>query len=173
LDEASVPGRQRAETFDLLRLVDDLKEGHESEFKRHKIDMKIHSPKGPLRVRLVKGMLVQILENLLSNSVYWMKIRSDRESSYRPKIDVHIDNAPLTIRFSDNGRGIAPDHRERVFRAYWSLKEKSKRRGLGLFIAASNAEDLKGRLTLSDKADRQTGRLHEFILELPDSSIVR
>jgi len=173
LDEASVPGRQRAETFDLIRLVEDLKEGHGPQFARHSIDMRIRMPKGPLRVKLVKGMIVQIFENLLSNSVYWMKLRADREAGYRPTIDVRIETDPLTIRFSDNGRGIAPDHRERVFRAYWSLKEKSKRRGLGLFIAASNAADLKGRLTLSDKADKQTGRLHEFVLELPDAAVVR
>jgi signal transduction histidine kinase len=173
LDEASVPGRQRAETFDLVQLVEDLKEGHAPQFARHGIEMKIRAPKRPLRVKLVKGMVVQILENLLSNSVYWMKIRADREASYRPAIDVRIETDPLTIRFSDNGRGIAPDHRERVFRAYWSLKEKSKRRGLGLFIAASNATDLKGRLTLSNKADKQTGRLHEFVLELPDAAVVR
>ncbi len=173
LDEASVPGRQRAETFDLVRLVHDLKEGHTPQFARHRIEMRIKTPKGPFRVKLVKGMVVQILENLISNSVYWMKIRADREAGYRPVIEVRIEAAPLMIRFSDNGRGIAPDHCERVFRAYWSLKEKSKRRGLGLFIAASNAADLKGRLTLSDKADKQTGRLHEFVLELPDSAVVQ
>jgi len=172
LDEASVPGRQRAETFDLVRLVEDLKDGHAAQFARHHIDMKIKA-RGPLKVKLVKGMVVQILENLLANSIYWMKIRADREASYRPVIDIRIEADPLTIRFSDNGRGIAPDHRERVFRAYWSLKEKSKRRGLGLFIAASNAEDLKGKLTLSEKADRQTGRLHEFVLELPDAAVVQ
>jgi signal transduction histidine kinase len=173
LDEASVPGRQRAETFDLGRLIEDLKDGHAAQFARHHIDMKIRAPKGPLKVKLVKGMVVQILENLLANSIYWMKVRADREASYRPAIDIRIEVDPLTIRFADNGRGIAPDHSERVFRAFWSLKEKSKRRGLGLFIAASNAEDLKGKLTLSDKADRQTGRLHEFVLELPDSAVVR
>jgi len=172
LDEASVPGRQRAETFDLLQLVDDLKEGHAAQFERHNIELRIKAPKGPLRVKLVKGMVVQILENLLSNSVYWMKIRAAREKSYHPTIDIRIDADPLTIRFSDNGSGIAPDHQERVFRAYWSLKEKSKRRGLGLYIAKSNAEDLKGSLTLSEKADKQTGRLHEFVLELPDSAVV-
>lgn len=172
LDEASVPGRQRAETFDLLQLVQDLKEGHAAQFERHHIELKVKAPKGPLRVKLVKGMVVQILENLISNSVYWMRLRADREASYQPIIDIRIDTNPLTIRFSDNGRGIAPDHQERVFRAYWSLKEKSKRRGLGLFVAKSNAEDLKGSLTLSDKPDKQTGRLHEFVLELPDSSVV-
>lgn len=172
LDEASVPGRQRSEIFDLIDLVADLKEGHAPQFARHRIEMRIKAPKGPLRVKLVRGMVVQILENLLSNSIYWMKMRADREAAYHPVIDIRIEMDPLTIRFSDNGRGIAPDHRERVFRAYWSLKEKSKRRGLGLFIAATNAEDLKGRLTLSEKADKQTGRLHEFVLELPDSAVV-
>lgn len=172
LDEASVPGRQRAETFDLIQLVEDLKEGHAAQFARHGIEMKIKAPKRPLKVKLVKGMLVQILENLLSNSVYWMKIRADREAGFRPAIYIRIDTDPLTIRFSDNGRGIASDHRDRVFRAYWSLKEKSKRRGLGLFIAKSSAEDLKGRLSLSDKPDKKTGRLHEFVLELPDSVVV-
>jgi signal transduction histidine kinase len=148
-------------------------ESHLSEFSRHGIRMDVKGPKGGLRVKLVKGMVVQIVENLVSNSVYWMTIRSQRESSYEPRITVRVETEPLTIRFSDNGRGIAPDHRERVFRAYWSLKEKSKRRGLGLFIAKSNAEDLKGGLSLSDKADPQTGRLHEFVLELPDSAVVQ
>ena len=172
LDEASVPGRQRAETFDLVQLIEDLREGHAPQFARHRIDMRIKVPKGPLRVKLVKGMLVQIIENLLSNSIHWMKIRAEREAGFQPTIEVRVEKDPLTIRFSDNGNGIAPDHHERVFRAYWSLKEKSKRRGLGLFIAKSNAEDLKGNLTLSEKADSQTGRLHEFVLELPDSALV-
>ena len=173
LDEASVPGRQQPETFDLVKMVEDLKDGHAPQFARHGIDMRIRKPKRPLRVKLVKGMLVQILENLISNSVYWMKIRSDRERAYEPMIDIQITADPLRITFSDNGRGIAPDHRERIFRAYWSLKEKTKRRGLGLFIAASNAEDLKGSLTLSENPDRATGRLHEFVLELPDSAVVQ
>lgn len=173
LDEASVSGRQRAEMFDLVRLLEDLKEGHAAQFARHRIDMRIRGSRGPLRVKLVKGMVVQILENLISNSIYWMEIRAERERGYRPVIEVRIEKDPLTIRFSDNGRGIAPDHSERVFRPYWSLKEKSKRRGLGLFIAASNAADLKGRLTLSDKPNPETGRLHEFVLELPDSAVVQ
>ena len=173
LDEASVSGRQRTETFDLARLLEDLREGHAPQFTRHRIEMRIEAPKGPLRVRLVKGMLVQILENLISNSIYWMKMRAERDASFRPAINVRVEIDPLTIHFSDNGNGIAPDHRERVFRAYWSLKEKSKRRGLGLYIAKSNAEDLRGDLVLSEKADNRTGRLHEFLLTLPDAAIVK
>lgn len=173
LDEASVSGRQRTETFDLGVLVDDLKEGHAAQFARHNIDMRIVRPKGPLRVKLVKGMVVQILENLLSNSIYWMQLRADREKSYIPVITLKIELDPLTIYFADNGRGVAPDHAERIFRPFWSLKEKNKRRGLGLYIASENAKHLRGRLSISNKRDRQTGRLHEFVLELPDAAVVR
>jgi signal transduction histidine kinase len=171
LDEASVSGRQRSELFDLGDLVEDLKEGHKAQFGRHGIEMKIVRPKGAIRVKLVKGMVVQILENLLSNSVYWMNLRADREADYKPVVTVKITTDPLAIHFSDNGRGIAPDHRERVFRPFWSLKEKQKRRGLGLYIASENAKHLKGSLSLSDKPDRVTERLHEFVLELPDGAL--
>lgn len=173
LDQLSVSGRQRAEVFDLGELFDDLKEGHAAQFSRHGIQMKVKKPSAPVRVKLVKGMVVQILENLLSNSVYWMKMRAAREASYVPTVSVRIEADPPTICFSDNGRGIAPDHSEKVFRPFWSLKEKSKRRGLGLFIARENATYLGGQLTLSDKADRQTGRLHEFVLELPERALVQ
>lgn len=173
LDQLSVSGRQRSEVFDLSELMDDLKEGHAAQFKRHGIVLNVDKPTGPLQVKLVKGMVVQILENLLSNSIYWMQLRAAREVRFVPTISVRIEMNPPSIYFSDNGRGIAPDNRERVFRPFWSLKEKSKRRGLGLFIARENATYLGGQLILSEKPDPQTKRLHEFILELPDGAAVR
>jgi hypothetical protein len=71
-------------------------------FVRHR-----YARHGPLRVKLVRGMVVQILESRISNASYWMKIRADREAAYHPVIDVRIETDPLMIRFSDNGLGIA------------------------------------------------------------------
>lgn len=169
LDPLSVSGRQRSEAFDLAQLLEDLREGHAAQFRRHNMIFHVERPGGPLRIRAVKGMVVQILENLISNSVYWMQLRATRESEYEPRITVTLLRDPVTIRFRDNGRGIAPEHREKVFRPFWSLKEKSKRRGLGLFIARECASYLGGRLYLSDATDADSGRLNEFVLELPDS----
>jgi signal transduction histidine kinase len=86
---------------------------------------------------------------------------------------VRIEDNPATLHFSDNGRGVSQANREKVFRPFWSLKEKTKRRGLGLFIARECATYLGGTLILSDLADKETGRLHEFVLELPDGVAVR
>ncbi len=171
LDQMSVSGRQRAEVFDIGGLLEDLKEGHAVQFARHGINMKIHKPTGPLRVKLIKGMVVQILENLISNSIYWTQMRVAKESKYVPIIDVRITADPLTIYFKDNGQGISPDHREKVFEPFWSLKEKSKRRGLGLFIAHENAQHLEGNIILSEKSDSVTGRLNTFIIEFPEGSV--
>jgi signal transduction histidine kinase len=173
LDPLSISGRQRSEVFDLVQLIEDLKEGHDAQFRRHKIDFKFASSSPSVRVRTVKGMIVQILENLISNSVYWMDLRTKREIRYVPTISVVLEGDPVSIRFTDNGRGVAAENVEKIFRPFWSQKEKAKRRGLGLFIARECAVYLGGSLTLSGIEDAETHRLHEFVLELPDAVTLR
>ena len=172
LDQLSVSGRQRSEAFDLGELIEELKTGHAAQFRRHNINFNFKPSSAPIRIRVVKGMLIQILENLISNSIYWMKMRASRESRYKPTISIQIDTDPLVIYYSDNGNGIAVENQEKIFRPFWSLKEKSKRRGLGLYIARENATYMGGRLSLSSNADSETKRLHEFVLELPDGVTV-
>ena len=172
LDPLSVSGRQRKETFNLGILIDDALSGHELQFDRHNVKLEVTMPKDAIRVRAVKGMIVQIIENLVSNSLYWLDLRSEHEPGFQPHITISMENNPLTITYEDNGRGIAKENQEKVFRAFFSLKEKSKRRGLGLYIARECAEYHGGTLTLDDKVNRETGRLHRFILTLPDEVVV-
>ena len=168
LDPLSVSGRQRRELFNLGTLVADIVSGHQLQFQRHDVTVSVTMPEQPLRVRAVKGMIVQILENLLSNSLYWLRLRKEHEPALQPRIAIAVDIEPLTISYADNGRGIARENREKVFRAFFSLKEKAKRRGLGLFIARECAAYHGGSLTLEDRVDSQTGRLHRFVLQFPD-----
>lgn len=167
LDPLSVSGRQRTEVFNLNDLVRDTLEAHDVQFARQNIALQLSVPETPLRIRAVKGMVIQILENLISNSVYWLSMRSEREPSFKPNISISVHNGPPSIYFEDNGRGIAPENRDEVFKPFFSLKEKSKRRGLGLFIAREAAEYHGGALTLDEDLNPDTGRLHRFILELP------
>lgn len=170
LDPLSVSGRQRSEAFALDSLIREQLEGHEAQFERHNVTVKLELPKRPLMVRAVKGMIVQILENLISNSLYWIDIRVAREHSHKPEIRITLESGPPTLTYEDNGRGIAPSNADKIFRPFWSLKERKARRGLGLFIAREAAERHKGSLVLSDQVDPTTGRMHRFILELPGDS---
>ena len=117
-------------------------------------------------------MFVQVIENLVSNSIYWLDLRRLYDPDFKPSITINIVAPPLKITFEDNGRGIATENKERVFRAFFSLKEKSKRRGLGLFIARDCVEYHGGTLTLDDSINQETGRHHRFLLQLPGEVIV-
>jgi signal transduction histidine kinase len=167
LDPLSISGRQRTEVFALDELIRDTVEAHEAQFARHNVSLHLDLPDKPLRVRAVKGMVVQILENLISNSIYWLDIRSARERRFQPEIRLTLESGPPTVTFEDNGRGISPDNREQVFKAFFSLKETRRRRGLGLFIAREAAQHHGGTLILDESPNPETGRLHRFVLELP------
>ncbi|HEY1757092.1 MAG TPA: sensor histidine kinase [Bryobacteraceae bacterium] len=173
LDPLSVSGRQRSEVFALQDLVQEILEGHVGQFRRESITVSVDLPDTPVRVRVVKGMIVQIVENLISNSVYWLAMRKQRQPTFTSKIRISVHSNPATLIYEDNGAGIAPENRDKIFRAFFSLKEKAKRRGLGLFIARECAEYNGGSLVLDDHLDPTTGRLHRFTLELPQSASVR
>ena len=173
LDPLSVSGRQTSETFDLRQLIRETLAAHEAQFARHGISVSLPTDTKPVKIRAVKGMIIQILENLISNSKYWMDMRASRESGYKPKISIEVLEHPPTILYADNGPGIAPENRERIFRSFFSLKEKPKRRGLGLFIGRECAEYLGGTLTLDETTSQDTGRLNRFILELPGSAAAK
>lgn len=168
LDPMSVSGRQRTELFSLNELVADAMEAHASQFDRHGIRPVVSLPERPVRIRAVKGMVVQILENLISNSVYWLDVRRRREPHHPSEIRISVGGSPPTLVFEDNGRGVAIENRDAIFKIFFSLRDSKRRRGLGLFIAREAAEHHNGTLELDDHIDPETGRLHRFILELPE-----
>lgn len=169
LDPISIAGRQRSENLDLIEVIEDIIDLHKPQFVRHKIDVQIiEKPSNKLMMPIVKGILIQIFANLISNSKYWLKIKKDRIISFTPKIEIIIESSPPTVIYRDNGTGISVENKDRIFKAFFSLKEESKRRGLGLHIAKENAEYLGGKLYLDNEINEETNRLHTFILELPE-----
>jgi len=168
LDPMSVSGRQIKETFDLKKVVDEVLEAHQSQFDREKIKIFRNDDSSPVNIRAVKGMVIQVLENLISNSVHWLEVRGKREVDLEPNIMISVEANPPLITFEDNGVGISKENSEKVFHPFFSLKEKRKRRGLGLYIAQEIATYHGGSLTLSNHVNDETGRLHRFLFELPE-----
>ena len=161
LDPLSVSGRQRREKFDLGALIQDTVEAHDAQFKRHRIKIEVKRSGGTVYISAVKGMVVQVLENLIANSVYWLDLELKRRSRFEPAIVINLDPSSL-ISFEDNGPGISPRYADKVFELFFSLKEKSKRRGMGLYIARECAEFNGGSLTL-DPEPNANGKLCKFL----------
>lgn len=159
-----MPGaRHVKKDIEVEKLTRTIVKGYESLFDRNNIDVSISiTPSGAtLKVKMVPGFLSLALENLVSNSTYWLSQRED--TSKRGLITIEIDATSKTISFKDNGPGIEYADRDRVFLPGFSLR---KGKGYGLYLAREVSEYHKGRLYLDPLTDTN-GRLHTFILELP------
>ncbi len=167
LDPLSVSGRQRKESFNFDELVKEVFDAHSAQFRRHSVALSIQNREGEagLKINGVRGMFVQILENLIQNSLYWMKLKRSDEADYKPKITVKIGPSPTVMEFSDNGPGVHSSLQDEVFKAFFSTKGKSRRQGLGLFIARDCATHNGMELYLSPQSTVAAGRLNTFILE--------
>jgi len=141
LDPHATPGRQRKEPVDLVALLEEIVDAHRVQFDRHDIKAKIDflGAKSTLMVNVVRGQLIQIFENFIANSVYWLK-QEMMLRNFDPKIDMIVDVEGRRVEVTDNGPGIPVERGEEVFGAFMSTKPPGEGRGLGLFIARKLAE---------------------------------
>lgn len=173
LDPATTSGRQRKETFDLVRLTQDVVEGHEAEFRRHRITCHVEavSVPGKVMVKMVKGMVLQILENLMSNSLYWLKQHASVVDAFSPEIVIEIDADEHELRITDNGPGVLESIKPRLFTPFFTTKPPGLGKGLGLFIARDIAKYHDCTLELSDEQRIKKGRYNTFVLSLPRAEL--
>ncbi len=148
LDPLSTPGRQRRSVQDVSAIIEEVFESHGAQFKRHNIKYKVENNAQHTTYRVEKGQIVQILENLISNSVYWLREKRSREDDFAPTITVRFDKDQLTYR--DNGPGIPEERGEDVFTPFFTTKPPGRGRGLGLYIARKLAEYNDATLTLDE-----------------------
>lgn len=169
LDPLSTRGRQVKESFDLVAWVQDTLDAHRPQFERHGISFRYHtvpSQHAQFTIRAVRGMIVQVLENLISNSVYWLDQERNLTPNFQPEITVAVDAAEKQIRFSDNGPGIEPRRSEQVFLPFESTKPPGTASGLGLFIAREIAEYHDAALYLDPTVSGARQTLHTFVFDL-------
>ena len=168
LDPLSTAGRQRKETFDLVSWVEQILASHHAQFSRHNVNLTfvVTPPGHRMRVRMVKGMCVQILENLLSNSMYWLKHRKSLDRAFHPEIKVSIDIEAKTLSLTDNGPGIPFERKTQVFQPFFTTKPPGEGHGLGLYVSKEIANYNEADLELSEQATVHSDRLNTFVLSL-------
>jgi signal transduction histidine kinase len=102
------------------------------------------------------------LSNLFSNAIKFQK----RISEQTPCLNVSIstDNNKLKLVVADNGEGIQPEMKEKIFDMFFRGNSKSYGSGLGLYIAKESAITLGGSISVESEYGKGT----TFILELPN-----
>ncbi len=111
------------------------------------------------RLSLDRGQIKRVLINLLDNAV--ASLENDAliviRTEYKPKLNV------VTVEVIDNGCGVPPELKPKIFDPYFSTKKDST--GLGLAIVGTIIADHGGYIRVRDNHPRGTC----FVIELPVS----
>jgi two-component system, LuxR family, sensor histidine kinase DctS len=107
-------------------------------------------------------MLEQVLLNLIRNGMEAMT--GTREADRLLRIQVAIEAHELRVGVSDQGCGITPEVRDKLFTAFFTTKPEGM--GVGLSICRSIVEFHRGQIWVEDNSDSATGTGTRFIFTL-------
>ena len=166
-DELTGEKRQTKSRFDLSLLVEEVLSNHEREFARHGIDLKLRLPEDAFVVHAVRGMVIQILENLVVNAAYWLKRQAEYEDNFEPQLVVTVDAEKRQLIVQDNGPGVPVSRKDRIFQPFVTTKPAGMGKGLGLYIARDMAEYHDCSLEVEAKSGRiRPNRVNGFVLQM-------
>ena len=133
-----------------------------AELARRRPTVHTHIPAGTTTVHGNSRQLHRLLTNLLDNA--------QRHSQHRVDVHLRASGTTVVVEVDDDGKGVAPGYRERIFDRFTRLDEARSRdqggTGLGLAIARDIAHRHAGTLQVGDAP---TGGAR-FTLQLPRSA---
>jgi signal transduction histidine kinase len=110
-----------------------------------------------------KNKLVQVLVNLLQNSLDALARKPFVEEKPTITIEGRTEGERSFLTLRDNGNGIAPAHMDKIFDPFFTTKDVGQGMGLGLSICYRIVQEHKGRIYVRSEA----GKYCEFALEFP------
>jgi signal transduction histidine kinase len=124
--------------------------------KHPQLAIKVEIPKDLPSIQIDANYLRMCLVNLLENAVKYT-------AQGQVCLDATYQDGFVIFRVQDTGVGIPQDQQARIFEAFTQVGEQTKGLGLGLFLARSYAERVRGSLTV----ESEVGIGSTFRLRLP------
>jgi len=155
--------------FDLIDLLREVGAGMQDFASSRGTRIRMRAPAAPLMVRSDRAMLSRIITNLVSNGIKYRDTRRGERCAVL--IGVVRRAASVRIDIVDNGLGIPPSERTRIFQPFFQLDnpERDREQGLGLGLSIVQASlALLARHTLEFRST--PGRGTRFSLVVPRSS---
>ncbi|HEX7156912.1 MAG TPA: ATP-binding protein, partial [Burkholderiaceae bacterium] len=142
--ESGVGHPPRKTDVDLVPVVRQVLEDLAAFAEAKSIDLGFEPHDGPAVVRATPSMLHELVANLVDNAIRYTP------AGGRVTAEVLSADAAVVLRIEDNGPGIAPEERERVFERFYRLREdRSDGCGLGLAIVREIAAASEAQVALS------------------------
>lgn len=113
-----------------------------------------------IKVQCRPMQLSQAILNLLNNSFESLVRENNKEKTIHIMVEKSQNEA--LIRIMDNGRGVPPDIRGKIFNPFFTTKEIGEGMGLGLNVSLGMIVSQNGTLELDSKSEKTS-----FLIKLP------
>ena len=110
--------------------------------------------------------ITRVFLNLILNGFYAVtKRKTENSSGFEPTVSATTRNLgqAVEIRIRDNGTGISPEVKEKMFNPFFTTKPAGEGTGLGLSQVFGFARQSGGEVTVDSEVDEFT----EFVTTLP------
>jgi signal transduction histidine kinase len=125
-------------------------------------------------IELVPQDITRVLLNLFGNGFYAAdkRRRETSDTAFRPVLKVTTRNLgnEVEIRVRDNGTGIPPEYRDKLFQPFFTTKPTGEGTGLGLSISYDIVTQQHGGTI---DVDSVAGEFTEFTIRLPRRAAAR
>jgi signal transduction histidine kinase len=147
-------GREKtqAKTCEVEQVIKDTLQLFSSTIRKGKV--RVSEPDTHTLVSIDPRELQEVVMNLVDNSLFWLGTIPEESRVLRLQVFPGVPTVRVLV--SDSGPGIAPEHREFVFDAYYTTKKDATGKdgsGLGLFIAAEILRENDGLIELVEYDD--------------------
>jgi two-component system, NtrC family, sensor kinase len=144
-------------SVDLNKVVKETLTLTETLLKDQAIEIALELDGGTPRLRGDAGQIGQVLLNLVSNA------RTAMPKGGRLRVATRKLEGKVELTVADNGKGIAPEIKERIFEPFFTTKDEWSNVGLGLSVSFRIVEEHGGRIAV----ESEPGQGSTFTVSVP------
>jgi len=158
--------RAEKQDFSMIEFLDSHRSFYQERCEKKNIIFHVISSQD-FSVRINRGMLNQVFDNLFNNSEYWLDFSASKGLIQEKHYNIEMFSSGVVVVW-DNGIGISKDIEARLFEPFETKKENG--RGLGLYIALSNLKYNSASMHLLQERN-EFGNLFKFEVDLSQIKI--
>ena len=154
----------QTENYDLVPQAAALLESFRPEAKKNNQELILQHPPQPLWVVADREKLNVVLSNLLDNALKYSGQGSRVELSLSP------EGGEVQVSVADNGPGIAPDQKHRIFERFYRVDKSRSRQMGGTGLGLSIVRHILAAHNIEIEVDSNLGEGTRFLFRLPQAA---
>ena len=162
LQDFNRPSSGRVAPMNIHATIDSLLLLSKKEYKTKGITVETNYAEDMPQIKAVADQIKQVLLNLFNNAAYAC------EGGGTVTINTEVvSKENIAIKIKDTGKGVKPEHMDKIFEPFFTSKPEIKGTGLGLSVSYGIIKKHGGRIEVESEPDKRT----TFTITLPIAGV--